>query len=154
WGRGDRPVINVSWEDAQRYVGWLSRVTRQPYRLLSEAEWEYAARAGSRARYAWGDEIGQGNANCFFCGSEWDGKKTTPVGSFKHIGLGLHDMQENVGGGFQEAYHRSYQEAPADGSAWQGGEESSRAHRGGAWGNQPSDLRSPFRGWSTEASRR
>src|SRR5262245_6651402 len=154
WGRGDQPVINVSWEDAQRYVGWLSRVTRQPYRLLSEAEWEYAARAGSSARYAWGEEIGQGNANCFFCGSEWDGKRTAPVGSFKPNAFGLHDMHGNVWEWVQDAYHPSYQEAPADGSAWQGGEESSRAHRGGAWGNQPSDLRSAFRSWSTEASRR
>ena len=154
WGQGDRPVINVSWEDAQRYVGWLSRATGQRYRLLSEAEWEYAARAGNPGRYSWGDEIGHGNANCFFCGSEWDGKKTAPVGSFKPNGFGLHDMHGNVWEWVQDSYHPNYQEAPAEGSAWQSGEEPSRAHRGGGWGNQPEELRSAFRGWSTEGSRR
>ena len=63
FGRGTKPIINVNWEDAQQYVGWLSRMTGQPYRLLSEAEWEYAGRAGSTTAYSWGDDIGVGNAN-------------------------------------------------------------------------------------------
>jgi formylglycine-generating enzyme required for sulfatase activity len=72
WGRDDRPVINVSWEDAKAYVAWLSHMTGKEYRLLSEAEWEYAARAGTTTAYYWGDDIGKGNANCHTCGSQWD----------------------------------------------------------------------------------
>ena len=85
WGRGRRPVINVSWDDAQAYVKWLSSITGKPYRLLSEAEYEYAARAGNQTRYPWGDEIklnGKPMANCRGCGSQWDGEQTAPVGSF------------------------------------------------------------------------
>ena len=84
WGRGKRPVINVSWDDiTKEYLPWLSRKTGKTYRLLTEAEWEYAARAGSRAKYAWGDEIGKNSANCDGCGSHWDNKQTAPVGSFQ-----------------------------------------------------------------------
>ena len=72
FGRGTRPVINVSWDEAQQYVAWFSKMTGRPYRLLTEAEWEYAARAGSTTAYFWGDEIGKGNANCSGCGSQWD----------------------------------------------------------------------------------
>src|SRR5262245_14217833 len=82
FGRGRQPAINVSWYDAQRYAAWLSKMTGKSYRLLSEAEWEYAARAGTKTSYSWGDEIGKGKANCLGCGSEWDGKRTAPVGSF------------------------------------------------------------------------
>src|ERR1700674_2357561 len=83
WGRDDPPAINVSLEDAQQYAAWLSRSTGKTYRLLSEAEWEYAARAGSTTAYPWGDEIGKGNANCKGCGSEWEGRETALVGSVK-----------------------------------------------------------------------
>jgi formylglycine-generating enzyme required for sulfatase activity len=82
WGRGRRPVINVSWDDAQTYVKWLSKISRNQYRLLSESEYEYAARAGSDRIYPWGDDIqlnGQPMANCELCGSQWDGKQTAPV---------------------------------------------------------------------------
>ncbi len=72
WGRGRRPAINVSWEDAKAYVKWLSRETGKTYRLLSEAEWEYAARGGTETRYPWGNSVGSGNANCDGCGSRWD----------------------------------------------------------------------------------
>ena len=82
WGRGQQPVINVTWGDAQRYVAWLSRMTGKPYRLLTEAEYEYAARAGSTTAYPWGDDIGKNNANCKGCGSQWDNMQTAPVGSF------------------------------------------------------------------------
>ena len=75
-GAARQPVINVSWDDAQHYVAWLSRMTGQPYRLLTEAEWEYAARAGTTTAYYWGDEIGKGNANCDGCGSQWDNQQT------------------------------------------------------------------------------
>ena len=92
WGRGRQPVIGVSWDDAQAYVAWLSRMTGKTYRLLTETEWEYAARAGSQAAYSWGDEIGKGNANCNGCGSQWDNKRTAPVGSFAANAFGLHDI--------------------------------------------------------------
>jgi len=96
FGRGSRPVINVTWDDAQQYVAWLSRMTGQRYRLLSEAEWEYAARAGTATAFWWGDEIGTGNANCIGCGSKWDKRQTSPVGSFKPNAFGLYDMAGNV----------------------------------------------------------
>ena len=81
FGRGERPVMLVTWEDAQAYAGWLSEMTGKRFRLPSEAEWEYAARAGSDARYPWGDDVGQGNANCDGCGSRWDDERTASVGS-------------------------------------------------------------------------
>ena len=89
WGRGDRPVINVSWEDAQSYVAWLSRETGETYRLPSESEWEYAARAGTATKYSWGNEIGVNRANCDGCGSRWDDRRTAPAGSFAPNGFGL-----------------------------------------------------------------
>jgi formylglycine-generating enzyme required for sulfatase activity len=92
WGRGETPVVNVSWDDAKQYVGWISRLTGKDYRLLTEAEWEYAARAGAMTRYSWGDGLGRGNANCDGCGSQWDLSQTAPVGSFKPNAFGLHDM--------------------------------------------------------------
>ena len=98
WGRGRRPVIDVSWEDAVAYTEWLSAHTGERYRLPSEAEWEYAARAGSGTVYSWGNEIGRGRANCNSCGSQWDNKKTAPVGSFSPNAWGLHDMHGNVMG--------------------------------------------------------
>ncbi|MGO9742818.1 MAG: SUMF1/EgtB/PvdO family nonheme iron enzyme, partial [Roseiarcus sp.] len=96
FGRGEKPAINVSWDEAQQYVAWLAKMTGEPYRLLSEAEWEYAARAGTTTAYYWGDEIGKGNANCDGCGSQWDNQQTSPVGSFKPNGFGLHDMAGDV----------------------------------------------------------
>ena len=96
WGRGRRPVMNVSWEDAVAYVRWLSGQTGERYRLPSEAEWEYAARAGSVTAYSWGNEIGRNRANCHGCGSQWDNRQTAPVGSFGPNGWGLHDMHGNV----------------------------------------------------------
>src|SRR6185295_13805483 len=95
-GRGNRPVIFVSWDDARAYIAWLSRMTGKPYRLLTEAEYEYAARAGTQTSYPWGDEIGKNNANCNGCGSQWDGRGTTPVGSFSPNRFGLFDMVGNV----------------------------------------------------------
>ena len=99
WGRGRRPAINVSWDDAQTYVKWVSRITGKEYRLLSEAEYEYAARAGTQSKYPWGDGIkrdGKAMANCNGCGSQWDGKQTAPVGSFGANAFGLYDMVGNV----------------------------------------------------------
>jgi formylglycine-generating enzyme required for sulfatase activity len=145
WGRGRRPTINVSWDDAQHYVEWLSRLTGRSYRLLTEAEWEYAARARTITAYPWGDEIGKGNANCGRCGSEWDGRQTSPVGSFKPNAFGLYDMAGNVWQWAQDCYHDDYLGAPADGSAWTEGDCSHHVVRGGSWSGSPLNLRSADR---------
>jgi formylglycine-generating enzyme required for sulfatase activity len=147
WGRGDRPAINVSWDDAKQYVAWLSRITGKEYRLLSEAEWEYAARAGTTTTYSWGDDIGKGNANCDGCGSQWDNRQTAPVGSFKPNAFGLHDMHGNVWEWVEDPWHDSYEGAPADGSPWvKDGDASRRVVRGGSWNNDPQSLRAADRG--------
>jgi formylglycine-generating enzyme required for sulfatase activity len=128
------PVINVSWGDAKQYVGWLSQLTGKEYRLLTEAEWEYAARAGANTRYSWGDDPGMGNANCDGCGSQWDLQQTAPVGSFKPNALGLYDMHGNVWEWVEDSWHENYDSAPTDGSAWlRGGKPSYRVVRGGSW---------------------
>ena len=120
WGRGNRPVINVSWQDAQGYVKWLSQETGQRYRLPSEAEWEYAARAGSTTKYYWGDSPSGRQANAY----EDDGwpsdgyEYTAPVGSFQPNQFGLYDMSGNVGEWVEDCWHDNYQGAPVDGSAW------------------------------------
>jgi formylglycine-generating enzyme required for sulfatase activity len=145
WGRGRRPVMNTSWNDAKEYVSWLSSKTGKTYRLLSEAEWEYAAGAGTTTRYSWGDDIGKGNANCDRCGSQWDNKQTAPVGSFKPNAWGLYDMHGNVWQWTEDSYHNSYNGAPSDGSAWLGGTTSIRGMRGGCWNYGPVYVRSASR---------
>jgi formylglycine-generating enzyme required for sulfatase activity len=92
WGRGTMPVINVSYNDAKQYAAWLSQVTGKAYRLPTEAEWEYAARAGAKTRYSWGDDTGIGNTVCDGCGSRWDVQQTAPVGLFKPNAFGLYDV--------------------------------------------------------------
>ena len=144
WGRGDRPVIDIAWVNAQSYVDWLSRRTGHPYRLLTESEWEYAARAGTVTRYGWGNGIGIAQANCDGCGSRWEGR-TAPVGSFKPNAWGLHDMHGNVGEWVEDCWNDSYAGAPSDGSAWLSGNCSLRVLRGGSWYNDPGDLRSAAR---------
>jgi formylglycine-generating enzyme required for sulfatase activity len=146
WGRGHRPVINVSWADAKQYVGWLVKVTGKNYRLLSEAEWEYSARAGTNTRYAWGDEPGAGNANCNGCGTQWDLEQTAPAGSFKPNAFGLYDMHGNVWEWVEDNWHENYVGAPTDGSAWlQGGQPVFRVIRGGSWRNESELLRAAVR---------
>ena len=145
-GRGNRPVINVSWNDAKNYVAWLSSETRAHYRLLSEAEWEYAARAGTETKYSWGNDLGTNRANCNGCGSQWDGRRTAPVGSFAPNAFGLHDMHGNVWAWVEDCYHSSYEGAPSDGSAWTSGSCSRRVLRGGSWDYFPWSLRSANRG--------
>jgi formylglycine-generating enzyme required for sulfatase activity len=140
-GRGQRPVINVSWDDANAYVAWLSRKTGKSYRLLSEAEFEYAARAGKQTAYPWGNDIGKGNANCNGCGSQWDGKLTAPVGSLAANGFGLYDMVGNVWEWVEDCNHPNYEGAPTDGSAWTSGDCRLRVLRGGSWSNPPRYLR-------------
>jgi formylglycine-generating enzyme required for sulfatase activity len=148
WGRGRQPATSVNWHDARRYVAWLSRVTGRPYRLLSEAEWEYAARAGTSTAYSWGDEIGERNANCNGCGSRWDAKQAAPVGSFAANAFGLHDMHGNVWEWVEDCYHTSYYSGPTDGSPWtEDGVCNVRVVRGGSWYFIPQNLRSAIRGW-------
>jgi formylglycine-generating enzyme required for sulfatase activity len=145
FGRGTRPVINVTWNDAQQYVAWLSKITGQPYRLLAEAEWEYAARGGATTAYPWGDEAGEGNANCNGCGGAADNRATSPVGSFQPNGFGLYDMAGNVGQWVQDCFHGDYGGAPTDGSAWTSGDCSHRVVRGGSWVDRPQFSRSARR---------
>jgi formylglycine-generating enzyme required for sulfatase activity len=145
WGRGKQPVIHVSWDDAQAYVRWLSTMTGKSYRLLTEAEWEYAARAGTMTAFYWGDEIGENNANCHRCSSKWDNLQTSPVGSFKPNEFGLFDMAGNVWQWVQDCDHADYKGAPTDGSAWEKGRCTKRIVRGGSWGYFPVDPRSAYR---------
>jgi formylglycine-generating enzyme required for sulfatase activity len=120
WGRGDRPVIYVGRADAEQYVDWLIETTGQRYRLPSEAEWEYAARAGTATARYWGDEIGNGMAVCDGCGSRWDKRRTAPVGSFPPNPFGLHDMLGNVREWTADCWSPGNSDAPRDGSARQG----------------------------------
>ena len=163
WGRGSRPVINVSWEDARQYVQWVSRETGEDYRLLTEAEWEYVARAGTQtARYWGGSESGQcryGNGYDRTAHAELekavdpvgcsDGYvRTAPVGMFEPNGFGLYDVLGNVFEWTQDCLNHSYSGAPTDGSAWSSGECSRHVLRGGSWNGLPTGLRSAFRFWS------
>jgi formylglycine-generating enzyme required for sulfatase activity len=153
WGRGRQPVINVSWDDAKGYVAWLSKKTGKPYRLLTDAEYEYAARAGTQTAYPWGNEIGKNNANCVGCGSQWDGKQTAPVGSFPPNGFGLYDMVGNVWQWTEDCYHEDSDSVPTDGSAWTTGDCGDRVVRGGSWSDVPGDLRSARRVWDSTDDR-
>lgn len=144
----DHPVVCVSWNDAQAYVKWLSQRTGARYRLPTEAEWEYVARAGTQTSYWWGDNIGKNNALCSDCGSQWDGKQTAPVGSFKPNPYGVYDTAGNVWEWVEDCWHDNYQDAPTDGSAWQeanGGHCNHRVIRGGSWYLDPQSLRSAGR---------
>ncbi|MEM8920512.1 MAG: formylglycine-generating enzyme family protein, partial [Pseudomonadota bacterium] len=156
WGRGSRPVINVDWNDAQAYVRWLSRKTGKTYRLLSEAEWEYSARAGTTTAYWWGDRASHDYANygkdqcCSGLASgrdEW--VNTAPVGRFPANAFGLYDMHGNVWEWTQDCWNGSYSGAPTNGSAWISGDCSRRVLRGGSWYLYPRLLRSASRFRST-----
>lgn len=153
WGRGRRPVVNVSWDDAQAYVGWLSGQTGEVYRLPTDAEWEYAARGGTDTRYWWGDDVGQDLANCAGCGSLWDGERSAPVGRFAPNGFGLHDTAGNVFEWVGDCWHDTYAEAPLDGSALETVGCGKRVIRGGAWSFPPKEIRSSNR-WRDFPERR
>ncbi len=139
------PVTCVSWKDAQAYVSWLSRKTGKRYRLPSEAEWEYATRAGTATARYWGGHLGRNNANCNNCGSRWDGKQTAPVGSFRPNGFGLHDVLGNVWEWVEDCWNSNYGGAPSDGRAWKSGDCGKRVHRGGPWNDGPRFVRSAYR---------
>ena len=159
WGRGQRPVINVSWDDARSYVQWLSSLTGERYRLLSESEWEYVARAGTRTPFHTGRTISTDRANYdgnYVYGS---GQKsvyrgrTVPVGSFPPNAWGLHDVHGNVWEWVEDCWNGSYAEAPSDGSARERWDCSNRVLRGGAWNLKPRFLRSANRIRITSAGR-
>ena len=159
WNSGsDRaPVAYVSQRDAQGFIGWLNKKEgARIYRLPTEAEWEYAARAGTITRYSWGNAIGRNRANCNGCGSQWDGKGPAPVGSFAANAFGLYDMHGNLWEWVEGCWYYNYEGAPSDGSAWTTGCDESLAVslavlRGGSWVSIPQRLRSAsrLRSWSS-----
>jgi formylglycine-generating enzyme required for sulfatase activity len=136
-GKDDAPITNVSWTDAQQYAAFLVQTTKKPYRLPSEAEWEYAARGGTSTKYWWGDKPQQGMAGCKDCGDAV-AEQPAKVGSFKPNPFGLYDMGGGVDQWVEDCWHKTYQGAPNDGSAWSGGDCSSHVLRSGSWKN---DLR-------------
>jgi formylglycine-generating enzyme required for sulfatase activity len=145
WGRDDRPVINVSWKDAEAYTRWLSEQTGHQYRLPSESEWEFAARGNTTTLFWWDGVIVANPANCFDCGSRWDGTSTAPVGSFQANAFGLHDTSGNVQEWTEDCYHPNYQNAPSDGSAWQSPGCTQRVVRGGSYTSPLDSVRSAKR---------
>jgi formylglycine-generating enzyme required for sulfatase activity len=151
WGRGRHPVIHMSFDLAKTYVTWLSRKTGKPYRLLTEAEWEYAARAGTITTFAFGDTLSPANANYNASTdgsgpSEENRQKTMPVGSFLPNAFGLHDMHGNASEWVEDCFHNEYTaNAPTDGSAWVEGNCTGRVLRGGSWEDSDAELRSAAR---------
>jgi formylglycine-generating enzyme required for sulfatase activity len=132
-----KPVENVSWEDAKSFINKLSEQTGKEYRLLSEAEWEYMARAGSTTKYPWGDEIDSSKAKYKIKRSE---KGTVPVGSYSANAFGVYDTVGNVWEWVEDCWHETYKDAPIDGSAWLSageGDCKDRVRRGGSWYNRP-----------------
>ena len=158
FGRGRRPVIDISWKDARAYVAWLSEQTGARYRLLSEAEWEYVARTqqGLKHRFSWGNYMQSGRANCKKCGVGTVTPFTWPVGSFKANAFGLYDVNGNVWEWVEDCWHVNYVGAPRDGAAWIHGGPGceQRVRRGGSWKSTASDVRPPVRQFSYTTRRR
>ncbi|WP_432696190.1 SUMF1/EgtB/PvdO family nonheme iron enzyme [Marinobacterium sp. YM272] len=144
-GRGDLPVVNVSWNDARDYARWLAEQTGQPYRLPTEAEWEYVARAGTETIYWWGDELTPGMAVCDGCGTQWDAKQPAPAGSTAANPWGVHDMNGNVDEWVADCYLPRYTDTPTDGSAQLSSGCDQRVMRGGSWFDIPRVIRSASR---------
>jgi formylglycine-generating enzyme required for sulfatase activity len=150
------PASCLNWNDAEAYVAWLNAKVRGlpsaaghgsgPYRLPSEAEWEYAARAGTTTVRWWGAAIGAGNANCQGCGSPWDGSLLAPFGTFGPNPFGLYDMLGNVWQWVADCWHDNYVGAPERGDVWAGGDCGKHVIRGGAVSNEPIFVRSAARG--------
>lgn len=145
WGRGQRPVINVSWYDAKAYTNWVSEQTDQEYRLPTEIEWEYSARADSSTAFWYGNTVKPGYSVCDSCGSQWDGISTAPVGSQASNPLGLFDMHGNVAEWVEDCYHDSYEGAPTSNQVWLANQCDSRVIRGGSWFDIPRVGRSATR---------
>ena len=148
--QSSHPVVYVNLANVIEYLNWINNKTGRGYRLPSEAEWEYAARAGSKTDYFWGDSIGENQANCAACGSRWDAQSTAPVGSFDENPFGLNDMHGNVREWVADCWHYSYEGAPGNGSAWledcTGGNDR-QVVRGGSWGSELEILRATSRTW-------
>jgi len=140
-GNDDAPVTNVSWTDARQYIAWLSQATGRAYRLPSEAEWEYAARGGTQTKYWWGEKPLVGMAACKDCGDNGADDLPVKVGSFKPNPFGLYDMGGGVDQWVEDCWHKNYQGAPTDGSAWNGGDCTSHVLRSGSWKNDSNYLR-------------
>jgi len=134
-GKDDAPITNISWSDAKQFVGWLAAATHKPYRLPTEAEWEYAARGGTQTRYWWGDELLPGMANCKGCTDVAALEEPARVGSFKPNPFGLYDMGGTIDQWVEDCWHRNYSGAPTDGSAWMEGDCGSHVIRSGSWKN-------------------
>ena len=134
-GKDDAPVTDVNWNDAKQYVTWLAGVTRKPYRLPSEAEWEYAARAGTQTKYWWGDQFQPGMVNCKGCSDTAVAEQPMTVGSLKANPFGLYEMGGSVDQWVEDCWHKNYQGAPVDGSPWVDGDCSLRVLRSGSWRN-------------------
>lgn len=143
-GRGRRPVANLNWTDTQEYLAWLSRKTGKRYRLPTESEWEYAARAGTRTTYPWGHEMKAGHANCSGCNGK-PGANAEPVASYAANAFGLYDMLGNAAEWVEDCWSDSYRGAPADGAARSQPRCQERVLRGGSFNNDPVYLRSAAR---------
>ena len=135
-----RPMQNLSWTDAAEYVHWLQLATGKPYRLPSEAEWEYAAAAGTVSRFAWGEQLGINNADCKGCGPAHDDRRPADTGAFAPNAWGLHDMEGGVAEWVEDCWHVSYRGAPADGEAWRAPNCARHVLRGGSWMNPSGDI--------------
>ena len=140
-GDENAPITNLSWTDAQQFVEWLAKVTQKPIRLPTEAEWEYAARGGTRSKFWWGDQLQAAMANCKGCNEPYQTSQPLKVGSFKPNPFGLYDMGGNVHQWVADCWHHNYQGAPSDGSAWVENDCLSRVIRSGSWKNDPSYVR-------------
>jgi len=145
WDIKTHPVVEVSWDDALAYTRWLSKQTGMRYRLLSEAEWEYVARSGTTTSFWWGIKSGVGNAHCFDCKSDFSTSKPAKVGTYKPNAFGVYDTAGNLFEWVHDCYHRNYQEAPTDGSVWEGGDCDVRVVRGGSYGSPASSMRAENR---------
>jgi len=144
WGRGTRPVMNVTFDDVKEYLAWIGARTGKTYRLPSEAEWEYAARAGTTSAFWWGEKIGSKKANCRDCAPTIS-HETFPVGAFEANPFGLYDVHGNVWEWVEDCWNPSYFGAPADGSAWLQGPCNLRVTRSGSWYYFSQNLRSSSR---------
>jgi formylglycine-generating enzyme required for sulfatase activity len=139
------PVRDVSWDDAQKYVKWLGTTTGKPYRLPTEAEWEYAARGGTTTPYWWGNKMKNGTANCKACGQPWHQEGPEKVGSFSPNPYGLYDMNGSVWEWVSDCWHNNYKKAPENGSSWNEASCRTRVIRGGSWREDASYMTSTTR---------